>query len=471
MKRYLWGLAALLSLTASALADDADRVEALFNQLDADDDGVVTADEVNEEQARHFHRLLRNGDADENGELTRDEFREAIAEEQVPVEEQPERPAGSERDEQRITLTPEMVERLDANSDGTVTLEEIPEDDRPRFERLFERLDIEEIEVSRLRELAERQQEMLATGGDNPPSDRPRGESDRPDGDRPEGDRPREDGDNGREEGDRPMDRDQPREDGDRGEGDRPMGRDFQGPEFVRRLDTNGDRRLSQAEIENLSEVFGELDRNDDGQLDMGELMGFPMDNVDGPDRGGDRPMGDAPWPDGAGRGEEGGGDFNPREFFSRIDADGNGFISEDEAPERLRPDFEAADTNDDNQISPEELMSHLGGGRGEGGDRPPQGPEDFFANLDRNDDGFITTDEMPEGRSEEMLNRADADDDGKISLDEVRGVFGGGRSDGDRPGGDRPDRERPEAEGEREGDGDEDRPDRERENDRPDAR
>jgi collagen type III alpha len=348
-----------------------------------------------------------------------------------------------------------MVTRLDANSDGSVTLEEIPENLRPRFEQLFERLDVEAIEVSRLRELAERQQQLLTTG-DNEPADgdRPRGEGDnsregdRPEGDRPDGDSPRGEGDDSRE--------------GEGGDGDQARDADrrvFQGPEFFRRLDTNGDRRLSEAELDNLRVIFGELDRNDDGQLDMPEMMGQPLDNVNGPEgddeerpRGivrddNSRTEGDAARTEGEG----GRGEFNPQDLFNRVDADGNGFISQDEAPERLRPDFERADTNDDGQISSAELTAHLGGGRGQAGDGQVQRPEDFLRSLDRNADGFITTDEMPEGRSEEMLNRADSNDDGKISLDEVRSVFGGQRPEGARPESDRPERDRPEAEGDRE--------------------
>ncbi len=540
MKRSLWAFATIAVLASVASADDLDdQLSSIFDQLDKNTDGIVTSDEVTEEQTRHFDRLLRRGDGDENGELTRDEFIAATAEEEAPIV-APEEGAAAGRgapDGQRLAITPEMLARLDGDGDRKVTLEEIPEDIRPRFARLFERLDVEEIELARLRELAQRQQQLLAERGDDPPAgERPRGEE----GDRPEGDRPREEGD--RPEGDRPREGDAPREgdrergEGDRPEGDRPpeggrpgFGRDFQGPEFFRRIDENGDRRLSQEEAAKLSEIFGELDRNEDGQLDMGELMGAPpMDGAGGPPRGfggpegrppfesgprpdgGPRPEGDprrdgdlprtedgaprpepprgigdiprtedlAPRPDAPRIGGDSprtedvaprpegprpiGGpprDFNPRQFFNALDTDGNGFLSEEETPERLRPAFGDADSDDDGQLSPEELLGHMQRQREQTGDRGPAPDfETFWSNLDRNADGFVTTEEMPEGRGEEMLNRADADDDGKISRDELRTAVGrgqgpeGDRGEGDRPDaergeGDRPDGERPDSE------------------------
>jgi Ca2+-binding EF-hand superfamily protein len=307
---------------------------------------------------------------------------------------------------------------------------------------------------------------------------------------------------------------------------------EFRGPEFFRRIDENGDRRLSEDEVAKLSEIFGELDRNDDGQLDMPELMGFPMDTVGGPPRGdrdfedrprpegeprpeGDRPReGDAPLPEGDPRNvrpfrtedlaprpegdprrdaapprtedvaprpfgdprREGGPQgIDPRQFFNTLDTDGNGFLSEEETPERLRPSFDDVDVNDDVQLSPEELMAHMQR------QLNPRGPDfdTFWSNLDRNEDGFVTSDEMPEGRGEEMLERADADDDGKLSREELRAVMPrdprpeGGRG-APRPDLDRPDRDRPDADREGGDRPDGDRDDREEgdqdRDDRPDA-
>src|SRR5207244_4102064 len=47
---------------------------ALFEKLDANHDGVLTSDEVPEEQRRLFERLLRQADRNHDGKLSREEF-------------------------------------------------------------------------------------------------------------------------------------------------------------------------------------------------------------------------------------------------------------------------------------------------------------------------------------------------------------------------------------------------------------
>ena len=57
-------------------ADEPDGPDAavLFQQLDANSDGFVTAGEVSEEKQRLLARLLRIADADKDGKLSKDEF-------------------------------------------------------------------------------------------------------------------------------------------------------------------------------------------------------------------------------------------------------------------------------------------------------------------------------------------------------------------------------------------------------------
>lgn len=66
------------------------------------------------------------------------------------------------------------------------------------------------------------------------------------------------------------------------------------------------------------------------------------------------------------------------------------------------------------------------GGGGGDGGRKRPK-----FEDLDKNNDGFITEDEVSKEQWERLKKR-DKDGDGKVSKDE----FGQGRPSGPRPGG-----------------------------------
>jgi Ca2+-binding EF-hand superfamily protein len=86
-KHWIHALAIVAVVTFSAAARAADepvaekggkkseeRRSELFDKLDANHDGQITADEVPEEQRRLFNRLLRQNDGDHDGKLSRAEF-------------------------------------------------------------------------------------------------------------------------------------------------------------------------------------------------------------------------------------------------------------------------------------------------------------------------------------------------------------------------------------------------------------
>ncbi len=177
-----------------------------------------------------------------------------------------------------------------------------------------------------------------------------------------------------------------PPPEGGRPPGDRPQG----GPpgggdpaarlaEFIKRADSDGDGKISKDEFSNMGkkeseERFGRMDANSDGFVDKEEVgkMAQMMRNAGGQGQGMRRPEGGPPGgspggeggfrrppggeggrPEGMRPGGEGGfrpgGDGAPRgggmfgdpkEAFKRMDADGNGSVSEEEyikATEKLR--------------------------------------------------------------------------------------------------------------------------------------
>lgn len=159
----------------------------------------------------------------------------------------------------------------------------------------------------------------------------------------------------------------------------------------VFQADANNDGVLTRAEFDAGREArFAQQDANHDGQLtreEMREGRGHHRGGRGG--RGGFHNL----------RGADANNDGNitreeflarPIEMFQRIDADGNGVITEAERPQRperaegerrQRPDFDA---NDDRQISRTEFTA-MGSG--------------MFERMDANNDGRVTREEADAAR------------------------------------------------------------------------
>jgi Ca2+-binding EF-hand superfamily protein len=162
----------------------------------------------------------------------------------------------------------------------------------------------------------------------------------------------------------------------------------------------------------------------------------------------------------------------DPTDFIERIkgfDQNNDGKITKDELPERMHAMIERLDTNKDGAIDNKELAAvkdrfAQGGGQqpqgqqgqrpqGQQGQRPQFNPADMIKRIkesDKNNDGKITKDELPE-QMQRMFPRIDTNQDGAIDREELavmekrmaeRGQ-GGQRPDG-QPG-QRPDGQRPE--------------------------
>ena len=131
-----------------------------------------------------------------------------------------------------------------------------------------------------------------------------------------------------------------------------------------------------------------------------------------------------------------------PADFIERIkgfDQNNDGKITKDEMPERMQAMIERLDTNKDGAIDNKELAALKDrlaqGGQGQQGQRPqgqrPEGqqgqrpqfnPADMIKRIkesDKNKDGKITKDELPE-QMQRMFPRIDTNQDGAIDREEL---------------------------------------------------
>ncbi|MBI2479857.1 MAG: hypothetical protein HYV60_14855 [Planctomycetia bacterium] len=219
---------------------------------------------------------------------------------------------------------------------------------------------------------------------------------------------------------------------GGRGPGGPGAGRGPGGPDGFRppahpleeALDADGDHQLSAQEIENAVAALKTLDRNEDGKLSDDELRPRFGGRPGGPDGGGR--------PDGAGRpeGRGPGADAPPRdgeppansdEMLSRVlsfDKNDDGKITKDELPERMQGLIDRGDSNDDGALDKVELAKIAASFQGQGQGRGPGAPD---AGPDGR--GGPGGPPNPEIMIENAM-RFDADDDGKLNREELTKFF-----------------------------------------------
>jgi collagen type III alpha len=131
------------------------------------------------------------------------------------------------------------------------------------------------------------------------------------------------------------------------------------------------------------------------------------------------------------------------------LDEDGDGKVTKEELPERMQRVLLRADANEDGAIDRQEAeklaeqieqLRRARPGPGPGG---PGGGNfvERLMGLDRNGDGKVTRDEMPEWVQQRLLERADANGDEAIDEEEAKQMAeqlqrrGGGPPLGGGPG------------------------------------
>lgn len=274
----------------SVVAADAPLDPTLFNKLDANQDGTITADEIPEEGKRLFERMLRTNDKNGDGELTKAEFDASITEKDEPKQ----AIAGQVNPRAGRQIDPkQLFARLDANKDGKVSVEEFPAERQERIRQALPRLDadgdlmLNEQEFGRMFAMFQGQAPQKKPAEAKPsPSAMPA------------------------------------------------MG----GNPLMAALDTNRDGTIDAKEMESATDALQSLDRNDDGKIDARELgmLRPPMMANQAPNV-----------------------DF----FLKRVmqsDANGDGKLSAEEAPDRMKPRFDMMDRNSDGLIDEAELKAML---------------------------------------------------------------------------------------------------------------
>jgi Ca2+-binding EF-hand superfamily protein len=288
-------------------ASNGPNPETLFNQLDENADGQLAADEVDDQHRRLFQRLVRRHDADENGTLSLSEFTAGLKEAppEIPADEP--RGPGQENEQLKAFLQAdpaELFKKLDANADGKVVLDEVPEPNRPQFGQFFERADVNRDKSLTLDEFRKGHEQVRQyLGAANPGQGKP-GQANP-------------------------------------GQGAQGGGPGAPGQAIYRALDLDGDGTLSADEIAKAADSLKKLDQDGDGAVSRQELV-----------RGGQVA---------AGAGRPAAPGPNTQRFMERLkqmDKDGDGKLSKEELPPFLQQRFDQLDANGDGFVGTDELRS-----------------------------------------------------------------------------------------------------------------
>lgn len=178
--------------------------------------------------------------------------------------------------------------------------------------------------------------------------------------------------------------------------------------DFVKRLDMDGDDKVSESEFDGPAEHFSTFDNNSDGYISKDEAPAGPPPRLE---------QGQAQGPQ-SGQGESIAG------FVAQFDKDGNGMVSSDEF-DGPAGHFSQFDVNNDGYISESEAPAGPPPREQQGQEqvrRPQQGQgestDGFVTRLDKDGDGKVSSDEF-DGPAEHF-SHLDTNGDGHLSKDEA---------------------------------------------------
>lgn len=258
----------------------------------------------------------------------------------------------------------ELFGRLDANQDGAVTADEIPERQKRFLDRVVKAGDKDgDGKLSKDEFVA-----GLKAGREQPQAQT---DQNRPDQARPDQPRPQ-----------------------------------VNPEQFFQRLDSNGDGKITKDDEvpERAREFVKRADADRDGAVSKEEFLKMPRPGQPGQPGQANRP----------------GGGQNA--LFAALDADKDGRISSLELAEASKV-LDSLDRNKDEYISREEAAG--GPPRDSAAGRPSTAgdPKRLLASLDKDGDGKLSKDEAPE-RIKEAFDRLDANADGSLDTDEMQKVI-----------------------------------------------
>jgi Ca2+-binding EF-hand superfamily protein len=312
---------------------------AIFDKLDSNADGQLTADEVPGDKQTLFRRLLRTSDKDNDGKLSRSEFAAGIesTRRQRPLTEKlpDQNPGGPLYQDPEKTFA-----RFDANKDGKIVADEVPDQARGLFERMLARADKDGDGAITKEELTAAVNALKPAAAGKPGQLEP--------------------------------------------------------AKMFDYLDKNSDGKLSADEIPEgrplLAQVFKRGDKDGDGTLSREEflatitaLRNLQQQKPNGGQSNGGQPQDDpakAGRPDGsnspAGQRRTQANGQRVAKRFAKMDADHDGKISQAEFAAVQNQRFEKIDSNGDGYLEPSEIRQHaVAAGQNAGGRKPNRSSSD----------------------------------------------------------------------------------------------